>query len=182
MEQWKNENLKNQYNMQKMIAKNNGKYHFKDEELSPTNLKSKQFTSIHDPQIMRLVELAYVLGTLNGLQLADAQIESIPQTIVKQNNTIQKVVVQVPVSEEKLFFVACKVRKQEKSHYTTLTLKARDEKEVESRATSEFALKNQTLVQFKILKSYPTDTMQYQFGIGMKEMNELTELGRKMLK
>lgn len=182
MYQWKNDSIKSQYDMQKMIAKNNGIHHFSEEELTALNLKAKQFTNIHDPQIVRLLELAYVLGTLNGLQLADTQVNSTPQTIVKQNNTIQKVVVQVPVSEEKLFFVACKVRKQDKSHYATLTLKARDEGEVESRATSEYALKNQTLVQFKILKSYSTDTMQFQFGIGMKELNELTELGRKMLK
>lgn len=183
MYQWKNENIKSQYELQKMVAKNNGIYHFTEEELSPTNLKSKQFTSIHDPQIMRLLELAYTLGTLNGLQTADSHAEAATQQKIVQTNTIQKVVVQVPVFEEKLFFVACKVRnKQDKTHYTTLTLKARDEKEVESRATSEYAIKGQTLVQCKVLRSYATDTMQFQFGIGMKEMNELTELGRKYLK
>ncbi len=183
MYQWKNDNINGQYEMQKMVAKNNKLYHFTEEELSQTTLKSKQFTSIHDPKIQRLLELAYVLGTLNGLQLADTHADSAPQQVSKQTNTIQKVLVQVPVSEEKLYFIACKVRnKQDKTHYTTLTLKAYDEKEAESRASSEFALKGQTLIQSKVLKSYPTDTMQFQFGIGMKEMNELTELGRKYLK
>lgn len=183
MYQWKNDNIKSQYEMQKILAKNHGVYHFTEEELSQANLKSKQFSSIHDPQVQRLLELAYVLGTLNGLQLADTQADRAPEQVSKQTNTIQKVLVQVPISEEKLYFIACKVRnKQDKTHYTTLTLKANDEKEAESRAGSEFALKSQTLVQCKVLKSYPTDTMQFQFGIGMKEMKELTELGRKYLK
>jgi hypothetical protein len=183
MHQWKNDNIKSQYELQKMVAKNNGVYHFSEEELAQTNLKSKQFTSIHDPQIQRLLELAYILGTLNGIQIADTQAASSPSPVLKQTNTVQKVVVQVPVSEEKLFFVACRVRnKQDKTHYATLTLKANNEKEAESRAATEYAIKNQTLIQCRILRSYATDTMQFQFGIGMKEMNELTELGRKYLK
>ena len=181
MAQWKNEKIKTQYDMQKMIAKNNGTQHFTEEELS-ANLKSKLFTNIHDPKTMRLIELAYILGNLNGLQTADSLLDDVPMQKIIQNNIVQKVV-EVPVSEEKLYFIACMVKnKQDKSSFTTLTLKARDEKEAESMATLEIRRKSQTLTKCKIVQSYRTDTMQYQFGIGMKEMNELTALGRKMLK
>lgn len=182
MYEWKNSKIKSQYEMQKMIAKNNGVSSFTEEELSPINLKSKQFTSIHDSEVKRLVELAYIRGTLHGLQLADTQAEELKS---EKNSAViitKQVEVEKAVNEERLYFIACKIRnRQDKVVYTNLMLKARTEKEVESMASYECSNKQQTLIQCKVVKSYGTDTMQFQFGIGNKEQTSLAALGKKML-
>ncbi|HCL02199.1 MAG TPA: hypothetical protein DHW61_07220 [Lachnoclostridium phytofermentans] len=182
MYEWKNNKIKSQYEMQKMVAKNNGVSSFTEEELSTLNLKSKNFTSIHDPQVKRLLELAFIRGTLNGLQIADTQSEAVSDDKKSAVFITRQVEVQKAVNEERLYFVACKIRnKQDKVVYTNLMLKARTDAEVESMSSYECSIKHQTLIQCKIVKSYGTDTMQFQFGIGTKDQTNLAALGKKML-
>jgi hypothetical protein len=182
MYEWKNNKIKSQYEMQKMVAKNNGVSSFTEEELSTLNLKTKNFTSIHDQQVKRLVELAYIRGTLNGLQLADTQSEVVSDEKKSAIVITKQVEVQKAVNEERLYFVACKVRnRQDKVVYTNLMLKARTDAEIESMASYECSIKHQTMIQCKIIKSYGTDTMQFQFGIGTKDQTALAALGKKML-
>lgn len=182
MYEWKNNKIKNQFEMQKMVAKNNGVSSFTEEELSALNLKTKNFTSIHDQQVKRLIELAYIRGTLNGLQLADTQSEVVSDEKKSAVVITKQVEVQKAVNEERLYFVACKIRnRQDKVVYTNLTLKARTDAEIESMASYECSIKHQTLIQCKIIKSYGTDTMQFQFGIGTKDQTALAALGKKML-
>ena len=187
MYKWKNSKINSQYELQKMMAKNNGVSPFTEEELSVSHLKTKNFSSIHDPQIKRLVELAYIRGTLNGLQTADMQLEesSMEDSSNKKSSTViitKQVEVQKTVNEERLYFIVCKIKnRQDKVTYVNLTLKARNDADAESMAASECSLKHQTLLKCKIVKSYATDTMQFQFGIGNKEQTTLAALGKKML-
>ncbi len=182
MYEWKNKNIKSQFELQKMVAKNNSVSSFSEEELSALNLKTKNFTSIHAPEVKRLIELAFIRGTLHGLQLADTQSEIVSDEKKPAVVITKQVEVQKAVNEERLYFVACKVRnRQDKVVYTNHMLKARTDKEAESMASYECSLKHQTLIQCKLVKSYGTDTMQFQFGIGSKEQTTLAALGKRML-
>lgn len=182
MYEWKNSKIKNQYEMQKMVAKNSGTSSFTEEDLSVTNLKTKNFTNIQDSQIKKLIELAYIRGTLNGLILADTQSEETPEAKNKTVIITKQVEVQKAENEERLYFVVCKVKnRQDKVVYTNHSIKARTEAEVSSTVTYECKLKQQTLIQCKIVKSYGSDTMQFQFGIGTKDQTTLAALGKKML-
>lgn len=186
MYNWKNNKIKNQYDLQVMTAKNSGANSFTAEELSVTNLKTKNFMDIRDAQVKRLVELAYIRGRLDGLQTADDQFEDIPfskkasDAILKKNNTN---VVPTPQLEEQLYFVACKVKnRQDKIAYTSHSIKAHSDAEAQSLASTECGMRNQTLLLSKTVKTYRADTMQFQFGIGTKDESTLLELGKKMLK
>lgn len=179
---WKNSKIKSQYEMQKMVAKNNGVSSFTDEELSITNLKSKNFTGIQDPQIKKLIELAYIRGTLNGLMLADTQSEEAPEDKKSPIIITKQVEVQKAVNEERLYFVVCKVRNREdKVVYTNHSIKARTDEEVSNMVSYECKQRHQTLIQCKIVKTYGADTMQFQFGVGTKDLTTLAALGKKML-
>jgi hypothetical protein len=184
MHTWKNDKLKSQFELQKMIAKNNRSLSFTEEELAKVDLKSTIFTSIRDPQVRKLIELAYLRGTLHGLQLADEQQGDNPQP---KNSTViitkeVKVEVEKPVTEERLYFVTCKVKnKQGKNVYVNHMIKARTEADVKTMASSQCAIKEQTLIACKIVNSYGSDSMQFQFGIGSKEQESLAAIGRKYL-
>ena len=181
---WRNNKIKNQYDLQMMTAKNKGVQSFTSEELSVTNLKSKAFQDIKDPKTKRLIELAYTLGRLDGLLTADSQLDEVPfskqasDAILKKSNAAP-----VVPQEELLYFLVCKVKnRQDKTVYTNLSIKARSESEAMTFANTECGMKNQTLIEGKIVKTYGPDTMQYQFGIGTKDQTTLMELGKKMLK
>lgn len=184
MHAWKNDKLKSQYELQKMMAKNNRINSFTEDELSKVDLKSKEFTSIRDPQVRKLIELSYLRGTLHGLELADEQLDASAEP---KNSTViitKKVQVEVekPVIEERLYFIACKVKnKQDKSVYVNYMIKARTETDAVNMATSQAAMKQQRLIASKIVNSYGADTMQYQFGIGTKEQASLAAIGKKYL-
>lgn len=178
---WKNSHLKKQYDLEKVAAKNHGISPFTNEELADISLKSKAFSEIHDSKTKRLLELAFILGTLNGLQRADELLENVPKE-EKPNNSSSSVPVQPAILPECLYCLACKVKnRQEKLIYTVLTVKARGEEEAHRSAATECGMKNQTLIQCKTIKSYTADSMQFQFGIGKKELDALTALGRKLL-
>ncbi|MBE5962960.1 MAG: hypothetical protein E7256_16540 [Lachnospiraceae bacterium] len=177
---WKNDKIRRQYDMEKFAAKNNGPSPFTGEELAITTLKAKAFQGIRDPKVKRMVELAYTLGTLNGLQTADQQLD-----VTDKARTAEKEAEQAKpaIMEERLYVMVCKVKnRQDKLVYTTLTLKARTDAEAETNAASECHLKGQTLIKCKAVKSFGTDSMQFQFGIGNKELTSLFEAGKKNLK
>lgn len=182
---WKNEKIRGQYDLQLMTAKNSGNSSFTQDELSVTNLKTKEFTDIKDPKLKRLIELAYIRGRLDGLYTADNQIEGksyaqqASDEILKRNPNA----IATPVMEQQLYFVACKVKnRQDKVTYTSRTIKARSDAEAQTIASTECGMKNQTLLLSKTVKTYTADTMQFQFGIGSKEEASLLELGKKQLK
>ena len=184
MHAWKNDKLKSQYDLQKMMAKNNRSFSFTDEEMAQVDLKSKNFSSIRDPQVRKLIELSYIRGTLHGLELAD---EQLGDTQGPKNSTViitKKVQVEVekPVIEERLYFIACKVKnKQDKTVYVNHMVKARTDADAENMVSAQCALKQQRLIASKVVKSYGTDTMQFQFGIGTKEQASLATVGKKYL-
>ena len=184
MHVWKNNKLKTQYELQKMIAKNNRSFSFTEEELAKVDLKSNIFTSIRDPQVRKLIELAYLRGTLYGLQLADEQLEDSPQPKDSTVIITKKIQVEVekPIMEERLYYVACKVKnKQGKNVYVNHMIKARNEADVKNMVSSQCAMKEQTLIAYKIVNSYGSDSMQFQFGIGNKEQVSLAAIGKKYL-
>lgn len=177
---WKNDKIRRQYDMQKIAAKNNGSSPFTNEELAVTTLKAKALQGIRDPKVKRLVELAYTLGSLNGLQTADEQLDvSDKEKIAAKETEAAK----PAIMEERLYVMVCKVKnRQDKLVYTTHTLKARTDAEAEANTASELHLKGQTLIKCKAVKSFGTDSMQFQFGIGNKELSSLFEAGKKYLK
>lgn len=184
MHAWKNDKLKSQYELQKMMAKNNRSLSFTDNDLQSTDLKTKNFTSVRDPKVRELIELAYLRGTLHGLELADEQL--LPGTEPKNSTVIitKKVEVEVerPVMEERLYFIACKVKnKQGKNVYVNHMIKARTDEDAVNMVNSQCAIKHVTLISSKIVKSFGTDTMQFQFGIGSKEQESLAAVGKKYL-
>lgn len=180
---WKNNKIKSQYDIQVMTAKNRNVTPFTTEELSVTDLKSKEFTMISDQKIKRLVELAYIRGRMDGLLTADQQIEEIPFSKQASAAILKQPSVAPVIMPEQLFFVACKVKnRQDKILYTGLAIKARSEEEAKSCAQTESGMKNQTLLTCKVVRSYGSDTMQFQFGIGTKEEASLLELGKKTLR
>ncbi|MDD5937026.1 MAG: hypothetical protein PUC65_15920 [Clostridiales bacterium] len=183
MYRWKNDKIRCQYDLARMTAKNNGLTKFTEEELAVNSLKSKAFQGIHDPKTRRLIELAYILGNLNGLQTADQQLEDSPkEAIQKAAAKTTPVHTAAPVFEEKLFVVACKVKsKNDKLVYVNVITKARTDAEAENTAANEIRIKNQTMVTCKVLRSYGTDTMQFQFGIGKKEQDTLLQMAKKVL-
>ena len=130
----------------------------------------------------RLLELAYILGRLDGIQTADSQIEEVPFSKQASDAILKKTkVAPVATQEELLYFIVCKVKnRQDKIVYTNLALKARSETEALSLANTECGMKNQTLIEGKIIKTYGSDTMQFQFGIGTKDQTTLMALGRKL--
>lgn len=184
MHVWKHEKLRTQYDLKKMTAKNHGPLPFTEEELSVLTLKNPAFRSVTDPKTLRLIELAYLLGSLDTLITADDELDDAKaDTKVTAASTVIAPGHERPaVLEERLYVLACKVKnRQDKLVYTTTTLKARTDEEAESAAGSEFCMKNQTLIKCKVIRSFGQDTMQYQFGIGKKELDNLFALGKKLV-
>lgn len=179
---WKNEKLRNQYDIQRMVAKNNGVVPYSDEELSITNIKSKPFSDITDTKVKRLVELAYILGTLGGLKTADGLLEETKKEVKQQSENVP-VKNEAPVLTDKLYILVCKAKnRQDKIVYVTHAVKAHSETDAVSAASFECGKKNQTLLQSKVVISYGSDTMQFQFGIGQKEKDTILAANKKYLK
>lgn len=174
---WKNNQIRRQYDLEKVAAKNNGISPFTKEELAELSVKSSVFGQVHDAKTKRLIELAFVLGTLNGLKKAD---ESLTESS-NSNSSAKKEPAKVPPAQEKLYCLACKVKKQDKLVYTVLSLKATSEQEAKSSAVTECSMKNQTLLRCEVIKTYEKESMQFQFGIGKKELDSLACLGKKLL-
>ena len=128
-------------------------------------------------------ELAYIRGRLSGLQTADEQLESsVQENAAKTVVVTKEIEVARLVMEDRLYFIGCKIKnKQEKTVYTTMTVKARTNEDALNQVEVDCRIKHNTLIKSVIIKSYGTDTMQYQFGIGSKEVTTLTALGKKML-
>ncbi len=184
MHVWNNDKLRRLYDLQKISAKNHQPAPFTDEELAILTLKNKAFQQVNDPKTKRLIELAYTLGSLNGLLTADSELEAqkTPAAIKPTAQVIAPGHERPQVLEERLYVLACKVKnRQDKLVYTTTTLKARTDAEAEASAVTEFRVKNQAVVTCKVIRSFGTDTMQYQFGIGKKEMDALFAQGKKLV-
>lgn len=179
---WKNDKLRKLYDLQRITAKNHGKAPFTEEELSVLTLKSKAFQGIQDPGTKRLIELAYTLGCLNGLKTADGEIEETPAPTRPEAQLIAPGHVRPQVLEERLYVLACRAKNhQDKLVYTTTTLRAHTDEEAESSAVTELRMKNQIALKCKVIRSFGADTMQYQFGIGQKEMDALSAQGKKLV-
>lgn len=186
---WKNSKIRKQYDLLAFTAKNDGLMKYTDEELHSTNLKAKAFQGIKDPSVRRLVELAYILGTLHGLEAADKELENSDMasesttqrsSVQKESKMTQNAAPQI--AEECLYVVVCKVKnRQDKIAYVTHCVKARGEEKAMSAASMECGMKNQTMMKGKIIKSYGSDSMQFQFGIGQKELDTLASQGKKYL-
>lgn len=180
---WKNDKLRRLYDLQCISAKNHGPAPFTEAELADLTLKSKALQGIQDAKTKRLVELAYTLGCLNGLKSADQELdEPVPASAQSAAQVIAPGHVRPQILEERLYVLACKVKnRQDKLIYTTTALKARTDEEAESSAAAELRMKNQIAVKCKVIRSFGTDTMQYQFGIGKKEMDTLFAQGKKLV-
>lgn len=183
MHVWNHDKLRRLYDLQKISAKNHQPAPFTDEELAVLTLKNKAFQGVSDPKVRRLLELAYTLGNLNGLLTADTELEAPKPAPIRQTAQVIAPGHERPqVMEERLYVLACKIKnRQDKLVYTTTTLKARTDAEAETAAITEFRMKNQVLVTCKVIRSFGTDTMQYQFGIGKKEMDTLFAQGKKLV-
>lgn len=180
---WKNDKLRKLYDLQIISAKNHGQAPFTQEELSVLNLKSKAFQNIQDAKTKRLIELAYTLGCLNGLKTADEEIGEPSSSAAKpEAQLIAPGHTRPQVLEDRLYVLACRAKNhQDKLIYTTVTLKAHTSEEAESSAAADLRLKNQIMIKCKVIRSFNTDTMQYQFGIGKKEMDSLFAQGKKLV-
>lgn len=186
MYQWRNNKLKNQYDLQLIAAKNKGLHSFSQEDLSITTLQTKDFTDIKDVKIKRLIELAYIRGRLNGIRTADEQLEQISIGQQLKNQIQSKQQPQTASSEsttELLYVFACKIKNaNDKITYVAYAIKGHGEPEAKVTLNSKCAEKKQTILKSVIVKIFSADTMQFQFGVGTKELTTLIELGKKMMK